>query len=164
MSSQYLVCLEVAISWCIHLWESKSASSQPCESSNASPDRCGQEPWVLVVLRGRANAVTSGTFQERVCPAVGCPGRNTRRSGVGWCRRSIGERRNWLFPLGHATVQGCWMLPGVQALAVRWCLVLAPVDMLAVKVANIQTGGGHRRSQGGQRNHGLPQMFRKYSQ
>jgi len=41
-----------------------------------------------------------------VCPAVGCPARDSRRPGLGWCPRSISERRNWLFPLDHAAVQG----------------------------------------------------------
>jgi len=51
------------------------------------------------------------TFLEHACPAISCPGRNLRRPDPGWCRRSIGGRRNWLFPLGYVTVQGCWMLP-----------------------------------------------------
>jgi len=111
MPSQYLVCAEVAISRRIHLREGKSASNRPCESSNASPDRCGLEPWILVALGGRADVVTPGTFLGHICPAVGCPGRGSRRPGLGWCRRSNGERINWLFPLSCTTVQGCWMLP-----------------------------------------------------
>jgi len=35
--------------------------------------------------------------------------------------------------------------PGVQAFTVRGCLVVTPVDMLAVEVANIQTGVWERR-------------------
>jgi len=105
--------------WCVrrwqsrrtHLWEGKSASNRPCESSNASPNRCGQEPWILVALWGRTDVVTARTFLGHVCPAVGCPGRGSWRPGLGWCRRSNGERRNWLFPLGCTKVQGCWMLP-----------------------------------------------------
>jgi len=54
--------------------------------------------------------VTAWSFLGHVSPAVGCPGRNSRRPGLGWCRRSIGERR-WLIPLGYTTDQGCWMLP-----------------------------------------------------
>jgi len=111
MPSQYLVCPEVSISWRIHQWESKSASNQPCESSNASPDHSGQEPWILVALWGRADVMTAGTFLGHVCPTVGCPGRGSRRPGLGWCWHSNGERRNWLFPLGCTIVQGCWMLP-----------------------------------------------------
>ena len=111
MPSQYLVCPEVAISQRIRLWEGKSASNRPCESSNASPDRYWQEPWILVALWGRADIVTAGTFLGHVCPAVGCPGRGSRRPGLGWIRHSNGERRSWLFPLGCTTVQGCWMLP-----------------------------------------------------
>jgi len=97
MPSQCLMCAEVAISQRIYLWEGKSASNQLCESSNASPDRCGQEAWASVTLWGKVDVVTAGTFQEHVCPAVGCPGRNSRRPGLGWCRRSIGER-SWVFP------------------------------------------------------------------
>ena len=93
------------------VWESKSASNQPCESSNASPYRCGQEPWASVALWEKADVVTAGTFQEHACRGVDCPRRNSRRPGLGWCQRSIGERRSWLFPLGYTTVQGCWMLP-----------------------------------------------------
>ena len=89
----------------------QSASNQPCESSNASSGRCRQEPWASVALWGKADVVTSRTFLEHVCPAVGCPGRNSRRPGLGWCRRYIGERKSWLFPLDYTTVQGCWMLP-----------------------------------------------------
>ena len=111
MPSQYLVCLEVAISRRIHLWEGKSASNRLCESSNASLDRCGQEPWILVVLWGRTDVGTAGTFLGHVCLVVGCPGRRSRWPGLGWCQRSNSERRNWLFSLCCATVQDCWMLP-----------------------------------------------------
>ena len=110
MPSQYLMCPpEVAISQRIHLWEGKSASNQPCESSNASPNRYEQEPCVLVALWMRVDVASAGSFLEHVCPAVDCPGRNSRRLDPGWCQRSIDERRNWLFPLGHATVQGSWV-------------------------------------------------------
>ena len=34
----------------------------------------------------------------------------SRLSGLGWCRRSIGER-SWLFPLGYITDQGYLVLP-----------------------------------------------------
>ena len=146
MPSQCLTYPEVAISQRIHLWEGKSATNQPCESSNASPDRCGQEPWASVALWRKADVVTAGTFLEHVCPAVGCPGRNSWRPGLGWCRRPIGER-SWLFPLGYSLQQpkvvGC--CPGVQALTVRRCFVLAPVDMLAVEVTDIQAGVSERR-------------------
>jgi len=111
MPSQYLMCLEVAISQRIHLQEGKKAVNRPCEISNVSPDRCEQEPGVLVALWRRADFVTAGTFLEHVCPAVSGPGRNSWGPGPGWRRRSIGERKNWLFPYGLTTVQGCWMLP-----------------------------------------------------
>ena len=153
MPSQYLVCPEVAISRRINPWEGKSVSNRPCESSNAessnaSQDRCGQEPWILVALWERADIVTAGTFQEHVCPAVGCPGRNSRSPGLGWCRRSNGERRNWLFPLGCTTVQNCRMLPRSSSShrpGMLCCNLVTPVDMLAVVVANTQTGMWERR-------------------
>jgi len=87
MPSQYLVCPELAISRQIHLWEVRSTSNRPCESYNSSPDRCGQEPWILVAWWGRADVVTTGTFLGHVCPAVGCPGRGSRRPGLGWQSR-----------------------------------------------------------------------------
>jgi len=144
MPSQHLVCPEVAISRRIHLREGKSTSNRPCESFNASPYRCGQEPWILVALWGRADVVTAGTFLGHVCPAVGCPGRNSRRPGLGWCRCSNGERRNWLFP-SCTTVQGYWMLPRSPGSHSRGCCVVTPVDMLAIEVANVQTGVWERR-------------------
>jgi len=104
MPSRSLLCPEVTTSQRIHLYEGKSASSQPCESSNALSDRCGKEPRVSVALRGRSDVVTAGAFLENICPAVGCPGQNSRRPGPGWCRRSMGERRNWPLPLGQTTV------------------------------------------------------------
>ena len=55
--------------------------------------------------------MAAGAFLGHVCPAVGCPSRCSRRPGLGWLRRSNGEKRNWLFPLGCTTVQGSWMLP-----------------------------------------------------
>jgi len=110
MPSQRFFCPEVAISQRIHLWEGRTGSNQPCESSNALPDRCEQDFWVLVALWERTRFVTAGTFLEHVCPAVGCPGRHSRRSGTHWCRRSISERRNWTLHLGHRAVQRCWLL------------------------------------------------------
>jgi len=82
--------------------------------------------------------VTAGTFLDHVYQAVGCPGRHSWRPGLGWCRRSIDERRSWrfLWVLQQRKVVGCY--PGVQNLTVRRCCAVAPVDMLAVEVANIQ--------------------------
>ena len=88
-------------------WEGKSASNQP---SNASPDRCGQEPWALVALWWRADVVTAGTFLEHVYPTGGCPGQHSQRPGPGWSWRFISEKRNWLLPLGRTAAKGCWML------------------------------------------------------
>jgi len=50
--AQYLMCPKVVISQRIHLWEGKSASNQPCESSNASPDRYRQELSASYVMQG----------------------------------------------------------------------------------------------------------------
>ena len=38
----------------------------------------------------------------------------------------------------QSKVVGC--CPGVQALTVRGCCVVTPVDVLAIEVANVQTG------------------------
>jgi len=89
--------------------------------------------------------VTAGTFLGHVYPAVGCPGRNSRRRDLGWCRRPNGERRNWLFlwDVQQSKVVVC--CPGVHALTVRGCCVVTPVDVLAIEVANVQTGVWERR-------------------
>jgi len=44
----------------------------------------------------------------------------------------------FLWVIQQSKVVGC--CPGVQALTVRRCFVVTPVDMLAVEVTNIQTG------------------------
>jgi len=89
--------------------------------------------------------VTAGTVLGHVCPAVGCPGRGSRRPGLGWCRRSNGERRNWLFPLGCTTVQGCWMLPRTPDSHRPRIFFVTPVDLLAIEVANVQAEVWERR-------------------
>ena len=89
--------------------------------------------------------MTAGTFQEHVCPAVACPGRNSRRSGPG-CSDipSVrGDTGCFLWVIQQSKVVGC--CPGVQALTIRRCFVVTPVDMLAVEVANIQDGVWERR-------------------
>jgi len=92
--------MKVAISQRIHLQEGKSASKHPHGSSNASPDPCGQEPWVSLPLWKSAGVVAAGTFLEHVCSAVGCPRRNSRRPDLGWCRRAIGERKKLAVSFG----------------------------------------------------------------
>jgi len=82
-----------------------------------------------------------GNFLEHVCPAVGCPGRNSRRPGlsIGADVPSMREEAGcFLWVIQQPKVVGCCL--GVQALTVRGCSVVAPVNMLAVVVANIQTG------------------------
>jgi len=59
--------------------------------------------------------MNAGSFLDHVCPAVGCPGRHSRKPGPRWCRCSISERRNWLFLLGHRAVKVVGCCPGVQA-------------------------------------------------
>ena len=85
----------------------ESTSNQPCESSNASSDRCGQEPWASVALWARADVVIPGTFLGHVCPAFGCPGGNSRtREGQVWVCADV-----LAVSFGLTTVQVCWMLP-----------------------------------------------------
>jgi len=83
--------------------------------------------------------VAARSFLGHVCPAVGCPGRNSRRPGLGWCRRSNSERRNWLFPLGCPRLLDVApesrLLPSGDG--------VAPVDMLAIDVASVQTVCGN---------------------
>ena len=116
-----MVCPEVTISRRIYLWEGKSASTWPCESSNASPDCCGQEPWILVVLWGRADVVTAGIFLGHVCPAV--DGLAEAREGQVWVGADVLTAREetgcCLWVVQQSKVFGC--CPGVQALTVRGC-------------------------------------------
>ena len=92
----------------------------------------------------------TGTFLAHVYQAVVCPDRDSQEPGAGWCRRSIGERRNWLFPLGRTAARGCWMLPRSPGSDRQmFCCNPSSVDMLAVEVANIESGmwkrqDGHR--------------------
>ena len=81
------------------------------------------------------------------CELITMEKKNSWRPGLGWCRRSNDEKRSWLFPLGwtvqQSKVVGC--CPEIQALAVRGCCVVTPVDMLAVEVANVQIRVWERR-------------------
>ena len=139
MPCRCLLCLEVAIFQQIHLWGGKSVSNQSCESCNTSTHRCGQELWAPVALWARVGVVTTGTFLEHVCPAVVCGGRHSQRPSQTWCRRSTSERRKWLllWVVQQPNIFDC--CPGVQALTVRKCFAVIPVDMLAVEVVNIET-------------------------
>jgi len=74
-------------------------------------DGCTQESWASLALWKRDVVLTTGTFLEHVCPAVGCPSRHPRWPDPGCGRRSISERRSWLLPLSCAAAQGCWLLP-----------------------------------------------------
>jgi len=64
------------------------------------------------------------------------------RSGLVLTIRWLEEKR----PFGHTASQGCWRLPRSPGSHVRRCFAVAPVDMLAVEVANIQTGVWERRN------------------
>ena len=145
-SQKNVICLPDVC--CVPMWQSLNGFT--CKKAKALPTSFAKVPTLHRISVGRnlesrwryegGGVVTAGTFLGHICPAVGCPGWNSWRPGPGWCRRSISERRNWLLPFGYTTVQGCWMLPGIQALTVRGCFVVAPVDMLAVEVTNIYTG------------------------
>ena len=54
-----------------------------------------------------------------------------------------GETGGFLWVIQQSKVVGC--CPGDQALTVRGCFVVPPVDMLAVEVAKIQAGVWERR-------------------
>jgi len=76
---------------------------------------------------------------------VGYLGRNLPRSVPGWCRIPFvrGEIGCFLWVIQQSRVVG--YCPGVQTLTVKGCVVITPVDMLAVEVANTQTGVWERR-------------------
>jgi len=87
--------------------------------------------------------VASGTFLEHVCPAVGCPG-ETREGQilVGAGVPSVREEAGcFLRVIQQSKVVGC--CPDVQALIIRRCFVVTPVDVLTVEVANKQEGCGN---------------------
>ena len=69
------------------------------------------------------------------------------REGQVWVGADVPTAREetdcFLWVLQQSKVVGC--RPGVQALTVRGCCVVTPVDMLAIEVANVQTGGWERR-------------------
>jgi len=91
-----------------------------------------------VMRGGRANVVTTGTFLGHVCPAVSCPD---------WVGADVPKAREetgcFLWFVQQTKVVGC--CPGVQALAVRGCCVVTPVEMLSIEVASVQTGAWERR-------------------
>jgi len=79
-------------------------------------------------------------MQELSRLVVGFPDKNMWRPSLGWRKLSIMKRRNWLFPFGYITVQGCWMLPRSPGSHHQEMFFVTPVDILAVEVTNIQTG------------------------
>ena len=89
--------------------------------------------------------MTVGTLLRHVCPAVGCPARGSHRPGtVGADVPSEREETGcFLCVVQQSKVAGC--CPGVQALTVRGCCVVTPVDVLAIEVANVQAGVWERR-------------------
>ena len=89
--------------------------------------------------------MTAGTFLGHVCPAVGCSGRGSQRSGlVGADVATAREKTGcFLWVVQQSKVVGCY--PRVQALTVQGCCIVTPVDVLAIEVANIQTGTWERR-------------------
>ena len=83
--------------------------------------------------------MTAGTFLGHVYLAVGCPSRNSRRPGLGWCRRSNLQKKKL------AVYFGLYSRPRLLDVAQESGLspsrdVVTPVDMLAIEVTNVQTG------------------------
>ena len=143
MPTQCLMRPEVAYSQRIHLWEGKSASNQPRENSNASPDCCDLELqwhyegrpmlWSRQLSKNtsvRPSPVQSETREGQVYVGADVP---SVREAAG-C---------FLWVLQQSKFFLC--CPGVQALTDSGCFVVTPVHMLAVEVANIQTGVWERR-------------------
>ena len=89
MPSRCLSCSEVAISQRIHLGEGKSTSNQPCESFNASPDRCGQK------LLGLGDVMSEG----QCCNRRSFP--RTRLSGSQLSSPKFAKARSGLMPTFH---------------------------------------------------------------
>jgi len=102
--------------WCVRWW--RSLNGFICEKAKSLPISLAKVPMIHQIAVGRKlelrwrykgrpmwwprNFSTTRLSGSR----LSC--RNSRRPGLGWCRRSIGER-NWLFPSGYTAVQGCWM-------------------------------------------------------
>jgi len=61
-----------------------------------------------------------------------------------WCRHSIGEKKNWLTPLGRTAAQGCWLLPwSPGSYRQQMFCYIAPVNMLADKSPTYRLGCGN---------------------
>ena len=89
MPSQYLIGPEVVISQRIHLWEGKSASTQPCESSNASPGSL----WTGTLS-------FSGVMREGLCCDCGnFPKTHLSGSWLSWPR--LTKAKSVLVPTFH---------------------------------------------------------------
>ena len=121
------------------------------ESALRKPQRFTGSLWagtlsvsVSGVLRWGRCCDSGNLPRTCLCPAVGYPGRNLR-SQV-WVGADFplvrGETGCFLWLLKQSKVVGC--CPEVQALTFRGCFVVAPVDMLALEVAKIQTWGNSR--------------------
>ena len=108
MPPQCLMCLEVAISERIHVRRQKRF-----QSALRKFQRFTGLLWAGTLSFG-------GVMREGRCCEYGNFPRTRlfdsqlswtkpRRPGLGWCRRSIGERRSWLFSLGvqQSMVVGC---------------------------------------------------------
>ena len=84
--------------------------------------------------------MSTGTFLEHVCLTVSCPGQN--REGQVWVGADVPSVREeagcflWVY-------NSPWLLDVVQA---HGMFVVSPVDVLAVEVANVQTGVWERRN------------------
>ena len=116
-------CPEVGNSQRILLLEDKSASNQPCESSNASPNRCRQELWVSLWCYERGLVLWSRKILlEHVCQAVGCPGRHSKcqvRDGVDF--PSVREETGYSLWFVQQLIKVVGCCPGGQAINVSRC-------------------------------------------
>ena len=84
--------------------------------------------------------MTAGTFQDTcvwqsAVLAEACEGQVYVGADVPTAREETGCL---LWVVQQSKVVGC--CPGVQALTVRGCCVVTPVDVLAIEVANVQAG------------------------
>ena len=85
------------------------------------------------------DVVTTGTFLESsVRQSVVLANTHETKTGLvltfhRWKKKSVTL-------LGLAVVQGCWLLPMRPVSHHQECCTVAPVDMLAVEIASIQTG------------------------
>jgi len=135
-----------ALSMFCYVWRWQSFNGFACKKAKALPISLAKVPalhQITVSLGGvmkDSRCCDRGNFPRTRQSGSRLSWQHSRRPSPGWCWCSIGERTNWLplWVVQQLKVVGC--CPGVQALTVRGCFVVAPVDMLAVEATNKQTG------------------------